>query len=176
MGVIVARVGQKRDILLQILLEWKAFVRRQGFISMPTVHRQVSVPYSTAQMFDLVNDVDRYKEFVPWCVKSSVLSKTEDEIRATLAFAGGGIEKGFTTLNRIQSGRMIEIRLIDGPFRQLEGFWRFEEHADVGSTIVLDLEFEFSSTMLKIMFGPVFTQVASTLVDAFAKRAQEIYA
>lgn len=126
-------------------------------------------------MYALVNDIACYPEFVPYCVGSDIIVQTEDEIRASLSFASSGMSKSFTTLNRLSPPGMVEIRLVDGPFSQLEGFWRFEKINDDHCKVVLDLEFEFSSTLLKIMFGPVFHQVASTLVDAFTKRANEVY-
>lgn len=142
---------------------------------MPTINKKAVVPYTTQQMYDLVNDIEKYREFVPWCERSKVLSQTDDEIRATLAFSRGGIAKSFTTMNRLQPHRMIEIRLVDGPFKQLEGFWRFEEVENSHSRIVLDLEFEFSNRLLAMMFGPLFHQVAVMLVDCFSARAKEVY-
>lgn len=142
---------------------------------MPQIRRQKIVPYTPQAMFELVNDVARYAEFVPWCVESRVLRVDSDELSAMLTFAKGGLHKSFTTLNRLEPHKMMEIRLVEGPFKQLEGFWRFEEH-EVGCKVSLDLEFEFSSKMLAILFGPVFNQVASTLVDVFCKRAADLYA
>ena len=142
---------------------------------MPTIHKAEIVPYTQEQMFALVNDVDQYKAFVPYCAESTVLSRTEDEVRATLAFAKSGMQKSFTTLNRLQPHKMIELRLVDGPFKQLEAFWSFEAYGDNQSRVTLDLEFEFSSKILAMMFGPIFQQVAVMLVESFSKRAQEVY-
>ena len=141
---------------------------------MPQIHRQKIVPYTPQAMFELVNDVARYAEFVPWCVESRLLRADSDALSAMLTFAKGGLHKSFTTLNRLEMHKMIEIRLLEGPFKQLEGFWRFEQH-EAGCKVSLDLEFEFSTKMLGILFGPVFNQVASTLVDVFCKRAAELY-
>lgn len=142
---------------------------------MPTIHRSAIVPYSEAQMYDLVNDIARYQEFVPYCVSSVVHEKSDDAIRATLTLSAKGFEKSFTTLNRLQKNQMMEIQLIDGPFKQLEGFWKFEARGDGQSEVILDLEFELSNKILAVMFGPVFQQVASSLVDAFVTRAKAIY-
>ena len=142
---------------------------------MPTIKRMALVPYTQKQMYALVDRVDQYSEFVPWCVKSEELSRTEDDVCGKLTFASSGIEKSFSTMNRLQPHKMIELRLVDGPFRQLEGFWMFEAISDHESRVVLDLEFEFSNRILAMMFGPVFEQVASTLVSAFTKRAAEVY-
>lgn len=142
---------------------------------MPTINKSAEVAYTQEQMYQLVNDIEDYPEFIPWCVSSEIISRTPDEVRATLSFASGGMQKSFTTLNRLQPHKMIEIRLVHGPFRQLEGFWRFEPSGNSQSRVMLDLEFEFSNKILAMMFGPVFHQVASTLVDAFIKRADSVY-
>lgn len=143
---------------------------------MPTVHHSLSVPHSVADMYQLVNDIEAYSQFLPWCKESRILQQNADEIHAMLVLAGGGFQKSFTTCNRLQSNKMIEIRLVDGPFKNLEGFWRFEEVMETGCLVTLDLEFEFSNRLIGMAFGPVFNQVASTLVDAFCKRANEVYA
>lgn len=142
---------------------------------MPIIHRVAIVPYSTIQMYELVNDIAHYSEFIPYCVSSLVHEKSEDEMRATLTLSAKGFEKSFTTLNRLQPYRMMEIQLIDGPFKQLEGFWRFEKRDETQSEVILDLEFELSNKLLAMMFGPLFQQVAGKLVDAFVARAQHIY-
>jgi ribosome-associated toxin RatA of RatAB toxin-antitoxin module len=87
----------------------------------------------------------------------------------------GGINKSFATLNRLQPGKMIEMRLLEGPFKRLEGYWRFDTLREGACKVSLDMDFEFSSRMLGMVVGPVFTQVANTLVDAFCRRAEEVY-
>ncbi len=142
---------------------------------MTTIRKSALVPYTPAQMFALVDDIEAYPEFLPWCKSARVLSRTEDEVRATLELSKGGVEKAFTTCNRLQKNKMIEMRLVEGPFRRLEGFWRFEPLGDAGCKVSLDLEFEFSSRMLGMVVGPVFSQVANSLVDSFQKRAVDVY-
>jgi ribosome-associated toxin RatA of RatAB toxin-antitoxin module len=141
---------------------------------MPIIHHELVVPHSAAQMFALVNNVDAYSEFLPYCKSSRILSRTADEVKAILVLAGGGLQKSFTTSNRLQPDDLIEIKLVEGPFKHLAGCWRFEALAQT-CKISLDLEFEFSSKLLALAFGPVFNQVANTLVDAFCKRAQVVY-
>ena len=141
---------------------------------MPIIQRTQVVPYTIEQMYGLVNDIGAYTAFVPFCTTSDVLLSTEDEIRASLTFSKGGLHKSFSTQNRLKPYKIIEMRLLNGPFRQLEGFWRFES-LPAGARISLDLEFEFSSTLVSLMFGPIFHTVASTLVDAFTKRAHQLY-
>ncbi len=134
---------------------------------MTIIRRDMVVPYSPKQMYDLVNAIENYAEFLPWCSSTDVLSRTADEVRATLHLSWGGIEKSFTTCNRLQADKMIEVRLISGPFKQLEGFWMFEA-TETGCNVVLNLEFEIAGGLFSFALGPLFSQVATTLVDAFA--------
>lgn len=142
---------------------------------MAIIQRSAIVPHTAEEMYQLVNDIEDYPVFIPWCHATEVHSKDEDEIRATLHFEGGGFSKSFTTCNRLQKNKMIEMRLINGPFKHLEGFWRFEHQGNGECLVRLDLEFELANKILGIAFGTVFNQVANTLVDAFSKRAEEIY-
>ncbi|KTD27902.1 type II toxin-antitoxin system RatA family toxin [Legionella israelensis] len=141
---------------------------------MTVVKKSRTVPYSCNEMFALVNEVEHYPEFLPYCSKSDVHHRDEDEVQATLVISAAGISKSFTTRNRLQHGKMIEIRLIDGPFKHLEGFWRFDEHSE-GCTISFDLEFEFAGRMFSMLLGPVFEQVTNKMVDAFCERAEVLY-
>jgi ribosome-associated toxin RatA of RatAB toxin-antitoxin module len=142
---------------------------------MPIIQRSAIVPHSAEEMYTLVNAIEDYPQFIPWCQEADVHSRDDDEIRATLSFEGGGFTKSFTTCNRLQKNKMIEIRLINGPFRQLEGFWRFETQKDQQTLVRLDLEFELANKILGMAFGAVFNQVANALVDAFSKRAEKVY-
>jgi len=142
---------------------------------MSVIHKEARVPYSAAQMYALVNDIARYQEFVPWCTKSVIDVQTDDVISATLTFAAKGIQQSFSTRNRLVPNIEMKMELINGPFKYLNGCWRFENHEKNTCTVTLDLSFELASKMLAILFGPVFQQVATNLVDAFVKRASEIY-
>ena len=142
---------------------------------MPDINKSKTVPYGQEQMYELVNDVKSYSEFVPFCSNSQIDSHTPDEICATLSFSRGGLHKSFTTLNRLQPHKMVEICLINGPFKKLEGFWQFESLDDDQCRVSLDLEFEFASRWLTLMFEPLFNQVAIMLVDSFCERADTIY-
>lgn len=141
---------------------------------MPVIKREATVPHSAAQMFDLVNRIEDYPQFVPYCKSIDILSRTDEEVRASLNFAQGALHKSFSTCNRLQENKMIEIRLLDGPFHNLEGFWRFES-LDSGCRVTLDLEFEFSNKLIGMMFGPVFNTITNTLVDVFCQRAKQVY-
>ncbi len=142
---------------------------------MSSIKKTQVVPYRKEQMYALVNDVASYQEFVPYCSKSEVIRCDANEVSAKLTFSSRGMTKSFTTINRLQPHKMIEIRLLQGPFRHLEGFWRFDELSDQESRVSLDMEFEFSSPLLTMVFGPLFNQVAAKLVDAFCERAQVVY-
>lgn len=142
---------------------------------MTTIHKNALVPYSSGQMFALVNDIDSYASFLPWCRSSQVLLRTPDEVRATIEIAHGGLHKSFTTLNRLQQDKMMEMRLVEGPFRHLEGYWRFDILGDKACKVSLDLDFEFSNRLVGMALGPIFTQIANALVDSFCKRAREVY-
>lgn len=142
---------------------------------MPSISRNALVPYSAAEMFSLVNDVEAYSLFLPWCSATRVISRTEDEVKAAITVSKGAIQKEFATRNLLQQDKMIEMRLLEGPFKLLEGFWRFESLGDEGSKVSFDLEFEFSNRLIGMAFGPVFNQVAGSLVDAFRERAEQLY-
>jgi ribosome-associated toxin RatA of RatAB toxin-antitoxin module len=142
---------------------------------MSVIHRSALVPYHPAEMFALVDGIEDYPAFLPWCRKARVLSRSGDEVRAELEMARGGFEKSFTTRNRLQQNKMIEIRLVEGPFRHLDGYWRFEAIGDSACKVSLDLDFEFSNRLVGLAMGPLFTQIANTLVDSFCKRAADVY-
>ncbi len=141
---------------------------------MPIVKKSRTVNYTCEQMFSLVNEVERYAEFLPYCAESLVHHRDEDEVQATLVIGAAGMSKSFTTRNRLQINKMIEIRLVDGPFSHLEGFWRFDE-IEEGCKVSFDLEFEFAGRMFSMLLGPVFEQVTDKMVDSFCERAKAIY-
>jgi len=126
-------------------------------------------------MFMLVNDVDSYASFLPWCRASKVLSRTDDEVRAMIEIAHGGLHKSFTTLNRLQADKMVEMCLVEGPFRRLDGFWRFDSLGEHACKVSLDLSFEFSSRLVAMAMGPIFSQITNSMVDSFCKRARDVY-
>ena len=142
---------------------------------MPSINKSALVPYSAAGMYDLVNDIESYADFLPWCRRSTIMEQGEDLIRASIEIAYKSLNKAFTTQNRLQRNKMIEMRLVEGPFKHLEGFWRFEALDEQACKVSLDLEFEFSSKLVGLAMGPIFTQIANTLVDSFVQRANDVY-
>ncbi|AGA91268.1 oligoketide cyclase/lipid transport protein [Thioflavicoccus mobilis 8321] len=142
---------------------------------MPTVKKSALVAHSSRQMFDLVADVESYPQFLPWCHSAKMLSRRENEICGQIEVARMGIRQTFSTCNRFVRDEHMDIALVDGPFRKLSGHWTFLSLRPDACKVALELEFEFSGKVIDRAFGAVFHQIANTLVDAFCKRADEVY-
>lgn len=142
---------------------------------MPNISKSALVHHSAADMFALVDDVPAYVDFLPWCGGSEELSREGDEVKASVVIAYSGLNKKFTTLNRLQKNKMIEVNLIDGPFKHLHGFWRFEALSEDACKISFDLEYEFSNRIVSMALGPIFNQIANTFLDSFCQRADVVY-
>ncbi|MBF6057884.1 MULTISPECIES: type II toxin-antitoxin system RatA family toxin [Thiomicrorhabdus] len=142
---------------------------------MKKIARTALLPYSAKQMYDLVNDVARYPEFLPWCGGSEVLSATDSYMEASVTIAKAGIKQTFQTRNHLVPGQRIEMQLIEGPFKYLRGEWQFKVLDTDACKILFEIEFEMSSGLLSAAIGPIFEQIASTLVDSFCERAKQIY-
>ncbi len=142
---------------------------------MATVKKSALILYSAAEMYALVSDIEAYPQFLPWCRSTQVISRSEDEVRAVIEMVKGRVHKSFSTINRMQHHKMIDIRLLEGPFRRLEGYWRFDPLRADASKVSLDMEFEFANPLLRMAVEPVFKQIANSLVDAFCKRAVDLY-
>jgi ribosome-associated toxin RatA of RatAB toxin-antitoxin module len=145
---------------------------------MKTVHKSVLIWYSAEEMFALVTDVARYPEFLPWCDRAQVLAATDSDMEAQVGIAFGGIHQSFTTRNTHVPGRQVDVKLVEGPFSQLEGQWRFIPLGQAGERacrVELDLRYAFRSATLAALVGPVFDKIAGSLVDAFVKRAGQVY-
>ena len=142
---------------------------------MPIIKRELIVPYSAEAMFTLVNQIESYPQFLPWCRHARILEQNEQLIKATLVLAKGGLHKAFSTCNRLTPNRFIAIELIDGPFKKLNGLWQFEAINPTECHIHFDLEFEFSTKIIALMCGPIFQQATNTLVDSFRLEAENRY-
>jgi ribosome-associated toxin RatA of RatAB toxin-antitoxin module len=125
-------------------------------------------------MFVLVDDVEAYPEFLPWCNDTEVHNRTDDTVDATLELHKGSLSNHFTTRNTRREFESIELELIGGPFRQLQGGWQFTEIGEEGCKVTLELEFEFENKLIDMMFGAFFEDTCNSLVDAFTKRAQVV--
>ena len=126
-------------------------------------------------MFALVNDVESYPAFLPWCQQARVEARSEEEVRASLRFGRGAVSRWFTTRNILQPDDHIAVQLVNGPFRRLEGQWDFRDLSEHGSRIEVNMEFEFANALVSMAFGPIFNEVCNTLVSAFTRRAQAVY-
>jgi ribosome-associated toxin RatA of RatAB toxin-antitoxin module len=139
------------------------------------VNRSALVPYTTREMFALVDDIASYPEFVPWCNEATVESRSGATVVATLELHKGPISKHFTTRNTGSGFEAIDMELVGGPFRHLSGGWRFKEIEGEGCRVSLELEFEFESRLIDTMFGAFFKEAGDSLVDAFTARARDVY-
>ena len=126
-------------------------------------------------MFDLVNDIESYPQFLHWCQGSHVDRSSDTEVVATLEVGLGGVHKRFTTRNRLDRPRQMDIELVDGPFRRLHGTWKFEDQVEAGCTVILELDFEVAHTPLDLMFGMLFEEIVRSQVAAFIQRAGTVY-
>lgn len=142
---------------------------------MRSVKRSALLPYKAQEMFVLVNDVEAYPEFLPWCHSARVIDRSGDYLEATLELQKGALSKAFTTRNRNREFESIELNLVEGPFRHFSGGWQFKSLGEEGCKVSLELEFEFRSRAADLMFGAFFEEVCNALIDAFSKRAAVIY-
>lgn len=143
---------------------------------MPSVSRSALVSFSAESMFDLINDVARYPEFIPGCAQTQILSQDESNMKASLLIAKAGVKQWFTTHNVLVAGRSIQMNLVDGPFSKLSGGWTITPLNEHACKIELNLDFAFSSRLVAFAFGKVFNSIASNMVVAFTERAKKIYA
>lgn len=142
---------------------------------MPRIRRSALMPFSAGTMYEIVNDVSKYPEFLPWCADSKILSASDHSMKASLLISKGKVNRWFSTENVLQAKHTIEMSLIDGPFKRLDGEWKFIELDQEASKIMLDLNYEFSQGIVSRLVAPVFNQIADSLVDSFCSRAHELY-
>lgn len=142
---------------------------------MAEVNRSVLVAHSASRMFTLVDTIEKYPEFLPWCGGAELIFRDDHVTRAIIHINYRGIRQSFSTENAKREPKLMQIRLIKGPFKTLEGSWRFTDLNGAGCKIELCLRYEFASGLLDRVVGPVFGYIANGLVDAFVKRAQNVY-
>ncbi|MBW8363339.1 MAG: type II toxin-antitoxin system RatA family toxin [Rhizobium sp.] len=143
---------------------------------MARVEKSVLVAHSPERMFELVDRVEDYPDFLPWCGGTELKVRDEHRTVATIHIAYLGIRQSFTTENTKTYPREMRIRLQDGPFSELEGAWSFLQLGDDACKVEFRLHYEFSSRMLETILAPVFSHITNTFVDAFVRRADEVYA
>ena len=145
---------------------------------MKTVQKSVLIWYTAQEMFALVTDVGRYPEFLPWCDQTKVLERDENGMLAEIGIAFAGIHQKFVTRNTHVPGREVHVKLVSGPFSNLDGHWVFTpvgQSAERACRIDLELQYGFQNMALAALVGPVFDKIAGTMVDAFVKRAEKVY-
>jgi ribosome-associated toxin RatA of RatAB toxin-antitoxin module len=143
---------------------------------MNRVKKSVLVPYSAREMYDVVEQVERYPEFLPWCGGARVIDRQGDRTTASIDIAYHGLHHSFSTDNENRPGAMITMTLRDGPFKHLDGCWRFTPLAERACKVEFDLTYAFSSAVLEKITGPVFNPIANGMIDAFVRRAEKLYA
>jgi ribosome-associated toxin RatA of RatAB toxin-antitoxin module len=142
---------------------------------MAVVKKNVLVSFSAEQMFALVEKVEDYPLFLPWCGGVSVAERSDTQLKATLSINYHGIKQSFTTQNLNSPPHRMEMHLVDGPFKQLQGCWTFTALRADACKIEFDLRYEFSSKLLEHLIGPVFSKITNSFVDAFCERAEQVY-
>jgi ribosome-associated toxin RatA of RatAB toxin-antitoxin module len=142
---------------------------------MIVVDRSALVEHSAEEMYALVEDVESYPRFLPWCSGVDIVSREPGRTVARLHVNYHGIRQNFTTDNRNVPGRSIDIDLVSGPFKHLLGAWRFQPLGAEASKVSLHMEYQLSNVLLSKMMGPVFGHIANTFVDAFVRRAQTLH-
>lgn len=142
---------------------------------MAVVHKSVLLPFSAEQMFALVNGIEEYPKFLPWCDGAQVIENGQDRLVATLAINYHGVKQTFSTENVNVAPTSINMSLREGPFKHLDGHWVFKPLRADACKIEFDLHYEFSSKLLEKVIGPVFNMIANSFVDAFCQRAEAVY-
>ena len=139
------------------------------------VNRSLILPYSSAEMYDLANNVEDYHEFLPWCSCSAALERDEACAIARIDVSYKGMKSSFTTRNELTPNQQIHMTLVEGPFSALEGKWLFDSLDDVACRVSLAVEFAFSTRLIEKTMAPVFTHICGDLIDAFARRAEQVH-
>lgn len=142
---------------------------------MAVVHKSVLLAYSAEQMFALVDRIEDYPTFLPWCGGADVRRSEDNQVTATLSIHYHGVRQSFTTRNINTPPSQIQMTLVDGPFRQLHGQWNFKPLRADACKIEFELHYEFSSRLLEQLIGPVFNKIANSFVDSFCKQAETVY-
>ena len=145
---------------------------------MKTVNKSVLIWYSVSEMYALVADVSRYPEFLPWCDHATIVAEHVGGLTAELGLSMAGLHQRFTTRNQLVTDQSVSMALVDGPFSELDGQWRFHPVGDASQRacrVNLELRYGFDNAALAALVGPIFDKITSTLVDAFVKRAEQVY-
>lgn len=142
---------------------------------MAVVHKSVLLGYSAEQMFELVDRVEDYPQFLPWCGGVEIKERAENKLIATITINYHGVKQSFTTQNTNDRPVSMTMTLLEGPFKHLHGTWTFKALRADACKIDFDLQYEFSNRILESLIGPVFNMIATSFVDSFSKRAEQVY-
>jgi len=142
---------------------------------MTEISKTAVVPYTPSEMYALVNDIESYPVFLPWCTAAKISNKKDESLIATLSLAMGKIKQSFTTENIMREGSRIDMRLIEGPFKHLTGYWKFNPEDEQSCHIQLHMNYEFKNKIIKYTLGKMFYTVMNTMVESFVQRAQQVY-
>jgi len=139
------------------------------------ISKQVNVQYSAGQMYSLVNDIEAYPDFLPWCTAANILQRDTYLVTASVSLSVGKIRQTFTTSNIMMPDSSISMNLVKGPFKELTGNWKFTENSDGGCLVNLDMNFEFKNKLIKHTLGKAFYKITDSMVDAFIERDWVVY-
>src|SRR5690554_3322527 len=139
------------------------------------IQRSAILPYPAQQLYQMVNDVERYPEFLPWCSETRLISADDTSMCAEVTASRAGLSHSFVTSNQLVPNERVEINLVKGPFKHLHGIWEFKQLSEAACKMSLELEFDYSGMLIKATLGTLFTHAANTMVDAFCQRAKELY-
>lgn len=142
---------------------------------MPRISRNALVMFSSKAIYDLVNDIEKYPEFLPNCSGATLIESAQDSLVASVEITKGPVCKTFTTRNTLVDAERISMELVNGPFRQLHGHWHFTSLDEDACKVELILDYEFSSKLIEVAFGGLFKEVANNMVSAFTQRAKAVY-
>ncbi len=142
---------------------------------MTEISKTAVVPYTPSEMYALVNDIESYPVFLPWCTAAKISNKKDESLIATLSLAMGKIKQSFTTENTMREGSRIDMRLVEGPFKHLTGYWKFNPEDEQSCHIQLHMNYEFKNKIIKYTLGKMFYTVMNTMVESFVQRAQQVY-
>ena len=139
------------------------------------VERSALVNYSVSQMFDLINDIEAYPQFMDGCVGAKILARGDDWLEARLELSKAGVSQSFVTRNQLQPPHSMSMNLVDGPFKYLRGVWRFTPLGEQACKVTFELEFEMQNRLLGMAVGKLFESVSNKQMDALCARAKQVY-
>ena len=142
---------------------------------MSRLQQELVVPYRVELMYQLVNAIEAYPEFLPWCNGATMHYCSEELVKATIYVAKGPIKYSFTTENNLQKNELININYVQGPFKYLQGCWHFTQLTGNNSKVSLELDYKFSNKLIELAVAPIFNAMHNNLIDCFYQRARQVY-